>query len=247
MWIQNGYTEVKKFDRAGILSSLILPKDSKKDNNLYKLAIKSKNLELVKGSDTYILSNEIGIQDTADFTFFFLNDLLCVKLEKGSLFVKDTDGEIYSINNKHKMTKLTIKEDKLIWKSLNDFIDLTNCMIKDKYNVYSPIELSNYRNNLIFSVRSSYSVTQSCLFTIKFLNISEKIGGSFEFKVYEGRKPINTDHFEIPDEMSANSKAYNKSYSSEGVENEDDDDDADDVNAIINNIHEVDIFSEWND
>lgn len=242
MWIQGKYGSLKKFTRGGKLISLTLPKDTKISQNLYSLNVKAKSLDFIKGKDTYILSDEIGIADDVEFSFFFLDEILCIQLNKGFLYLKETNGTISSINQKHKIQSSTLKEGKIIWKSLNDLKVFANYVIKDKYNLISEADIKNYRNNLMFTVKSSFESNQGNLFTLKFLKISEEIGGSFNFEIKEKIEKKISAPIDVKENNLYEDKTYKKSKKYNEYDEFEDSEDSDEVSS---SMHEIDIFNDY--
>ena len=242
MWIQEKYGGVKKFTRKGKLISLTLPKDTKVSQSLYELNIKAKSLDFVKGKDTYILSDEIGIADDVEFTFFFTDDLLCIKLNKGSLYVKETNGAVNTINQKHKMQESTLKPEKVIWKTMADLMVFANYVVKGKYNLVNEMDVKQYRNNLLFTAKASFEPAQGNLFTMKFNKISEEIGGSFNFEVKEKIEHKVEAVVDIKEDSLYDDKGYkgSKNYNSY---DSDEFEDSEDSNELTSSMHEIDIFN----
>lgn len=246
MWLQEKYKGVKKFTRTGKLTSLTLPKDTKMLQSLYELNIKSKSIDFIKGKDTYLITDEIGIADDVEFTFFFNADCLCIKLNKGVLYVKEEDGTVNSVGMKHKIHTSTLKADKIIWKTIEDLKVFANYVVKSKYNLTSDMDVNHYRNNLLFGVKTSFEPSQGNLFTIKFTKISEEIGGSFKFEVKEKIEiPVNSNVSFV--DLKENNLYEDKiGKSSQGYDSYNDDyDDSDDSNELSSSMHEIDIFNDY--
>lgn len=245
MWIQDKYININKYKRDGVLSYLTLPKSTKVREELYKLNIKSKSLDFVKGKDVYIISDEIGISENVSFSYFFVNDFLCIKLIKGNLYVKDENNKVFSINNKNKIVEYTSDIKYIEWKTKSEFEDFSNFFTKNKYNLISEIDKRSYVNNLLFIVETEYKYNVNKLFNFKLKEIKESIGGSFEFVVKEKveEKPstynilLNEDKYLYEEEKKKESKKFSL-YP-------DEDEDIDEYDEISSNLHEIDLFKEY--
>ncbi len=256
MWIQEKFEEGQKLKRSGKLTSLTLPKGAKLKESAYKLNIKPKSLDFVKGNNAYIISDEIGISDEVSFSFFFLDDCMCVCVTEGLLYVRNTDGTIYSINHKNKMVKSDSKVDKIIWKSMTEMRDYTKYITQGRYNLVQMKDISEYENNLLYSAKSNFVPAQGNLFTIRFPEISEALGGSFKFVVYEKvNKEVKTDpkafndvdedKYLYAEEDSYKVKRGKKPTKYSMSDDKEDMDDFDDVEDLTGSMHEINIFNDY--
>ena len=248
MWIQEKYKGVKKFTRKGKLASLSLPKDAKLSQSSYELNIKAKSMDFIKGKDTYILTDEIGIADDVELTFFFNIEGLCIKLNKGTLYVKEADGTVSSVSMKNKIQTSTLKADKITWKTVDDLIVFANYVIKSKYNLISEMDVRQYRSNLLFTMKTSFEPAQGNLFTVRFTKISEEIGGSFNFDVKEKiEKPVVTSYIDPKENNLYEDKVGKHSKHSNDYDDsfEDGYDDSEDTDELTSSMHEIDIFNDY--
>jgi hypothetical protein len=250
MWIQPKYASLTKSKRKGKLGVLTLPKVPKGSSlvdSAFKLNIKPKSLDFVKGNNAYILSDEIGICDKTQFSFFFTDDFMCICVLKGLVYVKDEKGAIYSINQKNKIVEYEANPERIIWKSMSDLHVFVNYVMQSKYNLIKEVDKRNYANNLLFSVEAEYVYSNSKLFTIRFTELSEVIGGSFNFEIKEKIEEVVSKPF-VEDEKDIytdNSKEYTKSKKYSMYDMGDDDEDYDDVDELSGSMHEISIFNDY--
>ena len=256
MWINEKFLDTQKLKRDGKLVSLTLPKGAKVLENTYKLNIKPKSLEFVKGNNAYIISDEIGISEGVTFSFFFMSDCLCACVTEGLLYVKDENGNIFSINHKNKIVKSDNKIDKIIWKSVKDMRDYVFYITQGKYNLISPTETQMYEDNLLYTAKADYVPAQGNLFTIKFVEVSEALGGSFKFIVKEKieqkreNKPlIDEDKYLYAEEDSYTSKSRKVKKPSKYSISDDKGDEMDDYDEgmedLSESMHEINIFNDY--
>lgn len=255
MWIQDKFNDSQKLKRAGKLTSLSLPKGTKIREGAFKLNIKPKSLEFVKGNNAYIISDEIGIAEDVSFSFFFLDDCLCACVTEGLMYVRDSEGTTYSISHKNKVNKSDNKIDRIIWKSVTEMHDYTKYVTMAKYNLVSTREIKDYEDNLLYSAKASFVPAQGNLFTIKFNEISEAIGGSFKFIVKEKIEVVvKTDVKSLPEDdkyLYAEEDSYKVKRGKKPTkysmsdEKSDDMDDYDEVDDLTGSMHEINIFNDY--
>ena len=252
MWVQEKYADLAKSKRKGKLSVLTLPKSTKGVNVLdstYKLNIKPKSLEFVKGNNAYILSDEIGICDTTHFSFFFTDDFMCVCVLKGLIYVKDENGDIFSINQKNKIVKYDSNPERIVWKSMSDLRVFVNYTLETRYNLITETDKRNYANNLIFTAQADFVYNNSKLFTLRFTELSEAISGSFNFEVKEKieekiSKPFVADEKDVYEDEIVESKKSRKRSKYDDMD-ADDDDEYDELDEFSSSMHEISIFNDY--
>ena len=245
MWVQEKFLVNKKFKRIGKLATLTLPKDVKFKENLYKLNIKAKSLDFVKGNHMFIISDEIGISDKAEFELFFMEDCMCFRLIKGLLYVRDSEGKVFSINTKHKIVEYCQSLDKIIWKNMSNLKTFVEYVLESKYHLSSFGDKKQYMHNLLFTVVSEYNPYDCKLFTIRFTNLSEEIGGSFNFEIKEKKEtvfvgaPVGSEDKE--NDLYSQEQVITKSK--KNIRYDEDEDLDDDMDGLPDSMHEISIFN----
>lgn len=259
MLVQEKFKRKKSFSHTGILPSLSVPTGAVGGKKFdLQLDGKSNTMKLGDGKSTFVISDVIGISELSEIVLFFLDDAMVLELVKGYIYVPKEDGTVDVINAKNKITNMIDVGDKVIWKSKTDILEYCIPYVKHKFNLTIPNDVMNYTNNLMFYIKLSYYVKENCLFSISFPDIFYGLGvGKFKFEVKEApmvekkvvlqtevkeeeEYVLKSDEYE--DSISYKDKRYNDRYS-----NYDSDDYfyPDDDDVLPPNMHEVDIFSDY--
>ena len=107
-----------------------------------------------------------------------------------------------------------------------------------------------YSENLIYNVEAEYSYSNSKLFKIKMLDISEKMGGAFKFNMYEKQEVEPMDIRIKSKGLYEEKEHYKRNRYKKNVfsyEDSKDDEDLEDLNDLGDsplNLHEVNLKEE---
>ena len=262
MLVQDKYKKKKSFSHTGILSSLSVPTGATVGNKKFDLQIdgKSKTMKLGEGKSAFVISDVIGISELTEIVLFFLDDVMVLELVKGYIYVPTESGEIQVLNSKNKINVLTEKQDKIIWKNKKDLLEYCSPFVKHKFNLNVPMEINDYVNNLMFHLKMSYYANENCLFSFSILDMFYGLGiGKFSFEIKEplikvlpnseANKPEvdeyipKSDSFE--DSVSYRNKKGNKYYDKYSDYDSDDYFYPDEEDVLPSHMHEVDIYSEY--
>lgn len=255
MWLKSEYKNIKEISRYGCVNSVVLPNDSEIVEKKYGLKIskRDKKIYFDKGKDVYIITDEIGINESCEFSLFFANKLMVIELQKGVLYLKDKDGVVYQINSKNKIEKCDEGVINIWWKDYKDILEYCKRITKNKFNLIKNEDIIEYLNNLIYTINSYYSVTEGNLFVFKFLDFYYDLG--LETFNYEIKEKVEVK-VEVPEYKTKSFKEENylkdlefKANSNIGVKNSkmlsDEEDENDDIEILPIHMHEVDIFNDY--
>ena len=261
MFVQKKFEKVKTLERKGILSKIALPKDVKTDTKTYMLRAKPRTMELVKGNGSFAITDEVGFCEGVEFSLIFTNECMLIEVLKGKIYVREDDS-VFTLDKAGKLAKFKGSVEKIIWKSLSEMYDYTLHFVGVKYNLENYTIRKEYVNNLMFELFSSFVYSDCKLFTIRPLKYHESIGGKFKFEVkekieikesypveYESNS-IKEDEME-EDKLSVTMKGFigksKKNLYDLENENYDRDDDVVELEDEISiDLHEIDIFKDYN-
>lgn len=256
MWIQEELGRKRKFKRNGLLTVLNLPtkvKLKEMKNNI-KINKKEKSINLVEGKRAYALTDKIGISDHVEISLFFMPTFMVIEVQKGCIYLEESDGSIVSLGKDSKITPFKGSKDNIAWKNRLDILDFCEYFVKRKYNLDNQVELTKYINNLIFTFNSSYNLKDSKLFSFKLIEIYFDLGVDiFKYEIKKenriSKMPLlkENSNFKEEDylrefEKNVDRKVkQSKNLSDEVVDNFDEDADIDEFDELPQHMHEIDL------
>lgn len=242
MWIQKKFKNCKKYERNGVIAVVKMPKCTDFNNRNFNLKIskKSKEINIVDGTNSIVITDEIGIGNKVHFSLLFIKEAMVVIINKGNLYVRDENGKIFIINNKGIICDYTGDCSDIIWKNREYFIDSLGIIVGSKYNLVKRVEKLQYINNLIFSLSAYFKFYNNSLFGLSVLNMNTAIGlNEFKFIVKEGKISKNKLENDSKFNLATSSDNENESYN----DNDEIMDEIDFINSVSyydnkNNEHE---------
>lgn len=263
MLVQDKYKKIKKFSHTGIISSLSVPTDASVGNKKVDLQIsgKSKTMKLCEGKSVFVISDVIGISENTEIVIFYLDDVVVLELVKGFIYVPNEDGTINVINAKNKIRVLN-KEiediETISWKTRDDMFYYCSHLVEGRFNLVDALDVKSYTNNLMFHLKLSYSLKENSLFSMNLLDVFYGLGvGQFNFEVKEPiskaenlevEEPIfNDDYILDKNKKKAYKQGKDIDYSDYEYDYSSDDEYYSEKDVVLPyNMHEVDIFNDYN-
>ena len=251
MFVQEKYKKLKSSDISNVISKLDIKSAPKG---------KIKSLEDLKGTGSYILSDKIGFCEGCEYSLFFVDDFMVIKVQEGKLYIEENEV-IFSLDNHGKKAKYKSNIDKIVWKSKSEMYNYCLYFLESKYNLTILTDKKDYISHLVFVLNSFYNVNDSKLFSIKPIKYDESKGGKFKFVIKEKIEKPSLDNVNTILYSSKNSEkdSYDDSNKIRGfigkskkniydIENENldkDDDIIDYEEEEPLNLHEIDIFKDY--
>lgn len=207
--------------RRGVCSQVVIPNQVLKDNVVnigFGLNRSEKTIVLKQGEGLVTLTDEIGISKfTCVDILFITNDIACVELKSGSMFLKNANGVEYGFDDGGHLIR-NLKGVK--WVDLNSLYDICKDKIISAYHTDAADAL-NYVANAVFNMTLKYtenspSVAKSTgCYSNTYYGVTAIYNtialGEFEFTVFEKVEPVkrsymadiwHKDEDELLDELS---------------------------------------------
>ena len=231
MFVQDKFAKQKTFKRKGVITSVEVPID-KIDKDVstglynYKILKRSNKLELVKGNNSFVITDTVGINTEVEYSLLFTDEAMFFVIHSGVLYVKDEKGKIIGITNTGTIEKFRGDSKAIVWKNCQQMRSYCNQVVGSRFNLYTDGEKESYVNNLIFRVKSSFKYGMGQLFSFATLSLNTDIGlKKFEYTVKEEKVQRISSYYE--EEKKYTKKIDTEKDSSKYIEEDSDDDDVD--------------------
>ena len=235
MWVQSKFEKKKKFERNGVIKCVNVPVGKSIIDKRYNLKVskKQKSIDIVDGTNSIIITDEIGISNLVEFSILFIKDAMLFVLHKGVLYVKDKNENIMVVNNKGKVTDFSGDSSVIVWKNRSQMLDYSISVVGGKYHLDSRLEKIHYLDNIILKVTSYFRVNNGNLFGFSVTNLNTDLGlNEFNFVVKESKVVKKLLESDIKFNRRENS---NKDDIDSYIESNSDDESFDDL-EILNNL-----------
>ena len=215
MLVNSKFSKCKTYEKRGIITKVKVPvgKDIVDKKYDIKVVSKNKDIEIVDGKGTLVITDEIGFSGTVSYEILFAKDVFIISLKKGNLYARDKNGSIVVINAKNKISDFNGEERSIIWKTYNQLYDLCLLATRKMYNLSLKTEAMQYVNNAILKVSSYFHPNMGMLFQLKVDNfdIAPALG---KFK-FEKKDPIvsnNRSYIDYEEDLKGKKAKKNNKY-----------------------------------
>lgn len=248
MWIQEKYKKLKSYSKKGIIKKIDLNISDKSVSSKADLKVLAKKsaIEVVDGKNTVIVSDEIGFNGSVVYDILFAEDVFIMVLKKGTVYLKDKNEKIYSLNAKNKLDDFSGDKKSIEWKDREGLLEYCFTLIKGYYNTDGKIQTEEYLYNMIMSVNSSFYPHENRLFNFKISDHDYSPAcGKFNFEKKEKAAYVDRGFVDYEDDLLKTPKRKKKEDYSDSYEVDDDIPDYEEEEE--SNLHEIEVYEEYVD
>lgn len=248
MWIQEKFKNNKFFSRKGIIEQVSIPNVKSIENMKVDIKVNAKKvtLDIIEGKNALLISDEVGFNGTVTYDILFLENAFLMVLKKGTIFVKDSNGKIYSYNAKNKLDIFEGEIKSICWKSYKDLKDYCLSIVKGRYNTDGYRITEDYLNNMIVRVNSYFYPHDNNLFSFKVTDLDTSLAcGKFVFEKKEKAAYVDRGYVDYEEDLLKRNKKEKSSKRYSDMNNYDSDDDIPDYDEEESSLHEIEVYDEY--
>lgn len=145
MWIAPKYNKAVEFNRQGVCNKVIY--DIRGD---YETKVDGVNKEIRIGSNSnnIVIVDEIGIREEVECVGFFLNDGMCISIEKGNLYFSSRHNKTFSICSDGFMD--LERKDDIVWVKTSTIYEYIQKLIEVRFKITGAKDIQDYASNLMY-------------------------------------------------------------------------------------------------